>query len=107
MTEYFVGIDGGGTSCRARIRDQHGKQLGEGKSGSANILLGVDVALQSIIDAVTTATQEAGLDSSQLKHMHLGLALAGQNKGRFGMSLWLKPTLSLLSYSTLMLMGRA
>ena len=77
MTQYFVGIDGGGTSCRARIRDQHGKRLGEGKSGSANILLGVDVALQSIVDAVTTATQEAGLDSSQLKHMHLGLALAG------------------------------
>ncbi|AIW19861.1 N-acetylglucosamine kinase [Vibrio coralliilyticus] len=77
MTQYFVGIDGGGTSCRARIRDQHGKQLGEGKSGSANILLGVDVALQSIVDAVTIAAHEAGLDSSQLKHMHLGLALAG------------------------------
>ena len=75
MTQYFVGIDGGGTSCRARIRDQHGKQLGEGKSGSANILLGVDVALQSIVDAVTIAAQEAGLDSSQLKHMHLGLSL--------------------------------
>ena len=49
MTLYYVGIDGGGTSCRARIRDQHGQLIGEGKSGSANILLGVDLAMSSII----------------------------------------------------------
>ncbi|MCP3699810.1 MAG: N-acetylglucosamine kinase, partial [Aliivibrio sp.] len=40
MTHLYVGIDGGGTSCRARIRNAQGELLGEAKSGSANILLG-------------------------------------------------------------------
>ncbi len=35
MATYYVGIDGGGTSCRARIRDEQGLLVGEGKSGSA------------------------------------------------------------------------
>lgn len=38
MTLYYIGIDGGGTSCRARIRDDQGNLIGEAKSGSANIL---------------------------------------------------------------------
>lgn len=28
---YYVGIDGGGTSCRARIRNQQGEWVGEAK----------------------------------------------------------------------------
>ena len=39
---YYVGIDGGGARV-ARIRDEAGQLIGEGKSGSANILLGVEV----------------------------------------------------------------
>ena len=77
MTHYYVGADGGGTSCRVRIRDPHGKLLGEAKSGSANILLGVDIALNSIIEATSKAAQGAGLDHTHFQYMHLGLALAG------------------------------
>ena len=35
MIQYYVGIDGGGTSCRARLRDHQGRLLGEAKGGSA------------------------------------------------------------------------
>ncbi len=77
MTLYYVGIDGGGTSCRARIRDQHGQLIGEGKSGSANILLGVDLAMSSIIEAISLAAQQGGLSSASFNQMHVGLALAG------------------------------
>ena len=35
MIPYYVGIDGGGTSCRARIRDHQGRLLGEAKGGIA------------------------------------------------------------------------
>ncbi len=73
---YLVGIDGGGTSCRARLTDSHGALLGEGKSGSANILLGVEVAMASIINAVRKASQQAGLSEDDFASMHLGLALA-------------------------------
>lgn len=77
MTLYYVGIDGGGTSCRARIRDDQGKLIGEAKSGSANILLGVDVAMSSIVDAITKAAQQGQLNSNDFSNMHVGLALAG------------------------------
>ncbi len=53
MTEFFCGVDGGGTSCRARIVDANGQFLGEAKTGSANILLGVELAMENIQSAVT------------------------------------------------------
>ncbi|MCP4320873.1 MAG: N-acetylglucosamine kinase [Alteromonadales bacterium] len=77
MTQWTVGIDGGGTSCRARICNASGETLSDAKTGSANILLGVDVAMNSIIDAITLAAKEAGLSELQFKEMHVGLALAG------------------------------
>ncbi|MGF1720051.1 N-acetylglucosamine kinase [Vibrio kyushuensis] len=77
MTLYYVGIDGGGTSCRARIRTKDGQFIGEAKSGSANILLGVDVAMSSIMNAIDSAAQQGGLSSSDYTSMHVGLALAG------------------------------
>jgi len=77
MTQWTVGIDGGGTSCRARICNISGEVLSDAKTGSANILLGVDVAMNSIVEAITLAAHEAGLSEIQFKDMHIGLALAG------------------------------
>ncbi|MDN3615081.1 BadF/BadG/BcrA/BcrD ATPase family protein [Vibrio gallaecicus] len=77
MTLYYVGIDGGGTSCRARIRDNNGILIGEAKSGSANILLGVEVAMASLTSAITDAATKGGLTLSDFSNMHVGLALAG------------------------------
>ena len=77
MTYLYVGIDGGGTSCRARIRNAQGELLGEAKSGSANILLGVAVAMDSIITAITQAAAQSELSENDFATMHVGLALAG------------------------------
>ena len=74
---YYVGIDGGGTSCRARIRDTEGQFIGEAKSGSANILLGTDIAMASIVAAIRDAALQGGLTESDFSKMHVGLALAG------------------------------
>lgn len=77
MTYLYVGIDGGGTSCRARIRNAQDQLLGEAKSGSANILLGVTVAMDSIITAITQAAAQSKLSENDFATMHVGLALAG------------------------------
>lgn len=77
MSKLYVGIDGGGTSCRARIRDEQGNLIGEAESGSANILLGVDVAMASITQAIGDAAKQGGLNEHDFSRMHLGLALAG------------------------------
>ncbi|OEE69664.1 N-acetylglucosamine kinase [Enterovibrio norvegicus FF-33] len=75
MVKYFCGVDGGGTSCRARIVDEQGHFLGEAKTGSANILLGVELAMASIEDAISQAAHQAGI--SDLSEISVGLALAG------------------------------
>ena len=74
MQDYFLGIDGGGSRCRARVRDEAGRLLGEAQGGSANIYQNFDAALANIIAAATEAAREAGLATTQL---HAGLGLAG------------------------------
>ena len=77
IIKYFVGVDGGGTSCRARICDLDGNCLGEAKTGSANIMLGGSVAMASIQDAIATAASLAQLTKADYGNMSVGLALAG------------------------------
>ncbi|KJG09830.1 N-acetylglucosamine kinase [Photobacterium kishitanii] len=74
---YLVGVDGGGTSCRARICDLFGNILGEAKTGSANILLGGEIAMASIQQAIALAAQQAQLTTADYPNMAVGLALAG------------------------------
>ena len=73
----LVGIDGGGTKCRARITDMDGFVLGEGQGGPANTRLGLDVAFGSIIAATDIALASAGLNLGRKKDVHAGLGLAG------------------------------
>ncbi|WP_428771389.1 BadF/BadG/BcrA/BcrD ATPase family protein [Vibrio sp.] len=77
MSLYLVGVDGGGTSCRARIRHRDGQWLGEAKRGRANILLGVEQAMATVIETVRQAARNAGLADPALAQMDVGLALAG------------------------------
>ena len=49
MIEYWVGVDGGGTHTRARIRDRAGKLLGEGRAAGSNLELGIEVAHANVL----------------------------------------------------------
>lgn len=73
----FLGIDGGGTRCRARLADAGGRTLGEGVGGAANIRLGLDVAWNAIMEAVDAALAQAGLGREVLSKTYIGLGLAG------------------------------
>ena len=73
----FIGVDGGASCCRARIRDMQGNLLGEGWGGPANIHLDLDLAVQSIRVASEAAARSAGLDERSLHRAHAGLGLAG------------------------------
>ena len=71
---YFLGIDGGGSRCRARIRDASGRMLGEAIGGSSNIYQDFDGALANIIATAAEAAAKAQLTTNDL---HAGLGLAG------------------------------
>ena len=73
----FVGVDGGGTGCRARIEDAKGCLLGTGIAGPAALRIGVDRALAEVVKACRVALEEAGLGSNALSSVHAAVGLAG------------------------------
>jgi len=79
---YFLGVDGGGTGCRARIEDETGNVLGQGLSGPATTRLGIEEAWASIARAFNAALEEAELSDDDLGRVHVGIGLAGI--GRIG-----------------------
>ena len=46
-----LGIDGGGTGCRAALATPAGEIVGRGKSGPANIRTDLTAARENIVDA--------------------------------------------------------
>lgn len=74
---FYLGVDGGGTRCRARLRDNKGHILGEAESGPANIRLGLDLSWTNIMLAIDKALAKAGLTREILPQTAVGLGLAG------------------------------
>jgi glucosamine kinase len=72
--KYFLGIDGGGSRCRARIRDACGQQLSEAQGGASNIYQDLPAAIATIVSTAEDAAIAAGLN---LGNLHAGLGLAG------------------------------
>lgn len=75
---YFIGIDGGGTKCRARLEDASGALLGEGVSGPANIMRDCTLAISSMLDAVSKAIAQSS-KPIKLQQCVVGAGLAGAN----------------------------
>jgi glucosamine kinase len=74
---FYLGIDGGGSKCRAVIVDSQGSILAEGVGGPANPLHGFQKTIDSILDASNRALKETDLDS--LGQLIAGVGLAGVN----------------------------
>jgi glucosamine kinase len=72
--QFFLGIDGGGSRCRARIRDGNGVQRGEAVGGASNIYQDFGGALAAIVATAQEAAAQANVAVSQL---HAGMGLAG------------------------------
>lgn len=75
----FLGIDGGGTTSRARLTHADGALLGEGRAGSSNLVLGIEAAAEAVFRATRQALQAAGLSESRMGDIVAGLGLAGAN----------------------------
>jgi glucosamine kinase len=74
---YFLGVDGGGTGCRARIEDADGTVLGQGLSGPATTRLGIDAAWASVAKAFGAAIEETGFGPAETARIRAGIGLAG------------------------------
>ncbi len=79
-TPLYLGIDGGGTSCRARLEDEDGKILGQGLSGPATTRLGMNNALLSIMAAARGAMAQAQLSDDAMARVRAGIGIAGMGR---------------------------
>ena len=75
--QYFIGVDGGGTRCRVRLRKADGSELAYCEGGSANVHTDPEGALATIRSAVDRAIQSAGAVSVDPSKTAIGLGLAG------------------------------
>src|SRR3954454_13014857 len=77
---FFVGVDGGGTGCRARIEDANGRVLGTGIAGPAALRVGAESALAEVQVACRAALADAGFGEDALSSVHAAVGLAGMGR---------------------------
>lgn len=73
---YYLGIDGGGTRCRARLTDAQGLLLAQAEGGPANVFAAYDAAIGVLDALIAQVADEARLAAAQL---HIVAGLAGAN----------------------------
>lgn len=80
--QLFIGIDGGGTKCKARLETANGYLLAEAVAGPANPATDFDQTLESVKDACLMVLQQAGYSESALARCAVVMGLAGVNVPR-------------------------
>jgi glucosamine kinase len=77
--EIFLGIDGGGSKCKAVVMSSDNIILGTGIAGPANPLHGYEQSINSITQSAKLALKDAGIDENELTNIVAGVGLAGVN----------------------------
>jgi len=76
----LLGVDGGGTRCRARLCSTAGISIGEGAAGPANLRLGLEQGFDAVLEATHECLDRAGLPPRDLGRVVACLALAGASE---------------------------
>jgi glucosamine kinase len=77
----YLGVDGGATRCRARLRDAEGRALGEANGAAANIHVDFDAAVAAMRAVIDEVLGKVGLGDSDRGPIAMGLGLAGFKQG--------------------------
>ena len=80
----FMGVDGGGTGCRAAICRADGIRIGHATGGPANVSTDFATALENIAKTVTAAARSAGLRDADMRRVVAHLGIAGVISDRVG-----------------------
>ena len=78
----FIGIDGGGSKCRATIYSSEDGVIGTGVAGRANPLHGLSQTFESIQMSTELALKDAGMSLGDSRALVAGVGLAGVNVPR-------------------------
>jgi glucosamine kinase len=77
QAEFVLGVDGGATRSRVRIRDRSGAVRGEATGGAANIHVDEVATIAQLRATIGSALAGAGLGSSDSARIAVGVGLAG------------------------------
>jgi glucosamine kinase len=77
MTDLYLGVDAGGSHCRARLADARGKVLGTGEAGPANARIGMEKLRATLMETCDQALLQAGLGAKDTSRISAGLGIAG------------------------------
>ncbi|MEM8936100.1 MAG: BadF/BadG/BcrA/BcrD ATPase family protein [Pseudomonadota bacterium] len=77
---YFLGIDAGGSRCRARLASADKKVLAETEIGPANARIGVEKLRTAILDVSEQVFDDAGLSDEAMAETCAGLGVAGLSR---------------------------
>ncbi|NRA84547.1 MAG: ATPase [Gammaproteobacteria bacterium] len=75
----YLGIDGGGSKCKATILDANDNLLGTGIAGPANPFQNYQQTIISIVESAQLALSDTNLANSELNQLIAGIGLAGVN----------------------------
>jgi glucosamine kinase len=77
---FYLGIDAGGTSAKARLTDSSGQVLAETSGGPANARIGIEALYAELLGVSRSVAQAAGLAEDQLASIRCGMGIAGINR---------------------------
>lgn len=70
---FFLGVDGGATRCRARLRNSSGRELGHSVGPASNIYIDFDAAMRVVRETINSVIAAV----SARQEIAVGLGLAG------------------------------
>ncbi|MCW3838111.1 BadF/BadG/BcrA/BcrD ATPase family protein [Sphingomonas canadensis] len=74
---FYLGIDAGGSNCRARLTSADGTVIGTGAGGAANTRIGFPQLYETLSGTADQAIRQAGLDDGQIATIRAGIGVAG------------------------------
>lgn len=78
-TQLYLGIDGGGSKCKAVIYCSQNGVLGSGVAGHANVSRNYEEAMNNVLKATYSALENAKLPLESIKSLVAGIGAAGLN----------------------------
>ncbi len=73
----YLGVDAGGSHCRARLTDEDGTVLGTAQTGPANTRIGLSALHARLLETSALATDAAGLSQAEIATIRAGMGIAG------------------------------
>ena len=74
---YYLGIDAGGSHCRARLVRSDGVVIGTGRGGTANARIGLDALYDTLRAVCDQAVTQGGLGADEIAMIRAGMGIAG------------------------------